>query len=83
MIVEADRYGWIVNTKVISEEPKGHGLARALSSAICNSTYFPPIVNGEKAPYKFQLTFRFCRDCPRKPTFRVISGDLIARMAEP
>ncbi len=77
MIVDADRAGRLKDIEVISEEPSGHDFAEAVKDALDRSLYWPPVVDGEKVPYRFQLTYDFCWACRRQSTVEVVSGDMI------
>ncbi len=76
MIVSADRSGRLKEFDVIVEDPPGLGFAQSLKSALQNSIFFPPKVDGENVPYSFQLNYEFCWRCGKESTVQVVSGDI-------
>ena len=77
MIVNADKSGQIVKTELISEDPEGFDFGSALEQAVYNSIFFAPVVNGNKVPFRFQLTYHFSYYCPRESKVEILSGDMI------
>jgi len=76
MIVSADRSGRLKKFDVIVEDPPGLGFAQSLKSALQNSIFFAPKVDGENVPYSFQLNYEFCWRCEKESTIKVVSGDI-------
>ncbi len=79
LIVCADSTGFIRDCEVVYEEPWGCDFARALKDALYASTFSPPVIDGEKVPYRFEMTYEFCWQCPRPSEIAVVSGNLILR----
>lgn len=77
MVLVVDAKGNIRECQIVNEDPEGHGFAQALKDALNESSFFPPRVNGEELGVRYEFTYEFCWECPRKPEITVTKGDLI------
>ncbi|MFQ5498312.1 MAG: hypothetical protein ACE5FH_01450 [Candidatus Zixiibacteriota bacterium] len=79
MVLVVDNNGSITESRLVSEEPKGHDFARSLKEALYESVFFPPRVNGRKVGIRYEFTYEFCWECPEKSVIEVRRGDLMIK----
>ncbi len=77
LILVIDARGNIKESDIVDEDPEGMGFAQVLKDALNESSFFPPIIDGEKREARYELTYEFCWECPQKPDIRITGDQLV------